>query len=52
FIPQLPVQKGTMFCPKELHTSVWELMDRYLHLHLLIPTSNPALTCLQIWKQA
>ncbi|CAG8748923.1 13506_t:CDS:1, partial [Cetraspora pellucida] len=53
FVPQLPAQKGTIFCPKELRTSVWELMDKHLHLHPLIPmSSNLALTCSQIWEQA
>ncbi|CAG8847134.1 25512_t:CDS:2, partial [Gigaspora margarita] len=40
FIPQLPAQKDTIFCPKELRTSVWELMDKHLHLHPLIPMSS------------
>ncbi|CAG8666059.1 11096_t:CDS:2, partial [Scutellospora calospora] len=52
FVPQFPVQKGTIFCPKELYISVWELIDKHLYLHPLIPTSNLKLTCLQIWEQA
>ncbi|CAG8436323.1 3850_t:CDS:2, partial [Scutellospora calospora] len=53
FVLQLPAQKGTIFCPEELRTSVWELMDKHLHLHPLIPiSSNLVLTCSQIWEQA
>ncbi|RHZ52159.1 hypothetical protein Glove_464g61 [Diversispora epigaea] len=39
FRPTLSKDKIS-FCPKELHLSVWKLMNKHLHQHPLIPTND------------
>src|SRR5947207_520207 len=40
FIQPLIIPRNTKFCPKELRTSCWNLMDIHLHQHTLIPNKN------------
>src|SRR5436190_14791083 len=34
------VPRNTKFCPKELRKPCWNLMNNYLHQHILIPNKN------------
>jgi hypothetical protein len=52
FKPSLTKEKVN-FCPKELHPKVWELMNRHLHQHPLIPTSDGQfISSNSIWAKA
>ena len=39
FKPSLNESK-IIFCPKEFHSSLWKLMNKHLHQHPLIPTTD------------
>ena len=52
FVPPSPILKGTIFCPKELRKEIWKMMDKHLHLHLLILTNNQSLSSSEIWELA
>ncbi|RHZ59378.1 hypothetical protein Glove_364g89 [Diversispora epigaea] len=52
FRPTLSKDKIS-FCPKELHLSVWKLMNKHLHQHPLIPTNDGQfLSSSFIWTNA
>ena len=34
------IQQANQFCPKELRKTVWDIMEKHLHLHPLIPTDK------------
>ncbi|CAB4423647.1 unnamed protein product [Rhizophagus irregularis] len=34
------IQQATQFCPKEFREPLWKIMDKHLHQHPLIPTSE------------
>ena len=34
------IQQGSNFCPKEFREKVWIIMEKHMHQHPLIPTSN------------
>ncbi|CAB4442072.1 unnamed protein product [Rhizophagus irregularis] len=40
FSQPLMIPCNTKFCPKELRKPCWNLMDIYLHQHVLIPNKN------------
>ncbi|PKY39601.1 hypothetical protein RhiirA4_526491, partial [Rhizophagus irregularis] len=47
------IKEKTLFCPKELRSSVWNMMNNYLHQHPLIPTiDGKFLSSTQIWTEA
>ncbi|WP_205687930.1 hypothetical protein, partial [Ciceribacter ferrooxidans] len=42
-----------IFCPKEFRSLLWELMNKHLHQHPLIPTTDGKfLSSTSIWKLA
>ena len=52
FIPTIET-RSEKICPKELRKNVWEIMDRHLHQHPLIPNlAGEYLTSIQIREQA
>ncbi|CAB4424116.1 unnamed protein product [Rhizophagus irregularis] len=47
------IKEKTLFCPKELRSSVWNMMNNHLHQHPLIPTiDGKFLSSTQIWTEA
>ncbi|CAG8835667.1 31117_t:CDS:2, partial [Gigaspora margarita] len=49
FRPQLNIA-NYVFCPKQFRSAIWEMMNRHLHQHPLIPTNTGQyLTSQQIW---
>jgi hypothetical protein len=34
------IQQAAQFCPKELRKTVWSIMEKHMHQHPLIPTSD------------
>jgi len=49
FNPSNTAYKATRFCPKEHHESIWNLINKHLHQHPLIP---PYATACEIRKKA
>ena len=49
FNPSNIKYKATRFCPKEHHENIWNLMNKHLHQHPLIP---PYVTACEIRKKA
>jgi len=49
FNPSNNAYKATRFCPKEHHEKIWNLMNKHLHQHSLIP---PYATAEEIRKEA
>ncbi|CAG8804094.1 25995_t:CDS:2 [Gigaspora margarita] len=52
FRPQLNIA-NYVFCPKQFCSAIWEMMNRHLHQHPLIPTNTGQyLISQQIWTMA
>ncbi|CAB4414215.1 unnamed protein product [Rhizophagus irregularis] len=49
FNPSNNIYKATRFCPKEHHEKIWNLMNKHMHQHPLIP---PYITAYEIRKNA
>ena len=46
-------KEKTLFCPKELRSSVWNIMNNHFHRHPLIPTINGEFhSSTQIWTES
>jgi hypothetical protein len=47
------ITPSNKFCPKEYHQTIWKLMEKHLHQHTLIPTSDGLyLTSIEIQEGA